>query len=45
MDWAVKDRTYVNDVIEFESRVNEVWRRHDDEVICSYHLGKFEEMQ
>jgi hypothetical protein len=41
MDWAVKDQTYVNDVIEFESRVNEVWGRHDDAVICTYHLGKF----
>ena len=28
-------------VVEFESRVNEVWRRHDDAVICTYHLGKF----
>jgi MEDS: MEthanogen/methylotroph, DcmR Sensory domain len=41
MDWAVRDQTYVNDVIEFESRVNDVWRRHDDAVICTYHLGKF----
>jgi hypothetical protein len=21
--------------------VNDVWRRHDDAVICTYHLGKF----
>jgi hypothetical protein len=41
MDWAVQDRSHVDDVIEFESRVNEVWRRHDDAVICTYHLGKF----
>jgi len=41
MDWAVEDQSYVDDVIEFESRVNEVWRRHDDAVICTYHLGKF----
>ena len=41
MDWAVEDRSHVDDVIEFESRVNEVWRRHDDAVICTYHLGKF----
>src|SRR5690348_8852788 len=38
MDWAVEDQSYVDDVIEFESRVNEVWRRHDDAVICTYHL-------
>ncbi|MGB8890023.1 MAG: MEDS domain-containing protein [Candidatus Korobacteraceae bacterium] len=41
MDWAVKDQSHVDDVIEFESRVNEVWRRHDDAVICTYHLGQF----
>ncbi len=41
MDWAVEDQSHVDDVIEFESRVNEVWRRHDDAVICTYHLGQF----
>ena len=41
MDWAVEDRAYIDDVIEFESRVNDVWRRHDDAVICTYDLGKF----
>ncbi len=41
MDWAIEDRSHVDDVIEFESRVNDVWRRHDDAVICTYHLGQF----
>lgn len=41
MDWVVGDRSYVDDVIEFESRVNDVWRRHDDAVICTYHLSRF----
>src|SRR6202041_3538903 len=41
MDWAVEDRSYVDDLIEFESRVNDVWRRHDDAVICTYHLKQF----
>ena len=41
MDWAVEDRSHVDDVIEFESRVNDVWRHHDDAVICTYQLGKF----
>jgi len=41
MDWVVEGRSYVDDVIEFESRVNEVWSRHDDAVICTYHLDKF----
>ena len=41
MDWVVEGRSYIDDVIEFESRVNDVWRRHDDAVICTYHLSKF----
>lgn len=41
MDWAIEDRSYIDDLVEFESRVNDVWRRHDDAVICTYHLGKF----
>ncbi len=41
MDWSVEDRSHVDDVIEFESRVNDVWLHHDDAVICTYHLGQF----
>jgi hypothetical protein len=41
MDWAAGGQSHVDDVIEFESRVNEVWRHHDDAVICTYHLGDF----
>lgn len=41
MDWVVEGGSYVDDVVEFESRVNDVWSRHDDAVICTYHLGKF----
>ena len=41
MDWTVKDQSHVDDVIEFESRVNDVWSRHEDAVICTYHLGQF----
>jgi hypothetical protein len=41
MDWAVEGRSCIDDVVEFESRVNEVWRHHDDAVICTYQLGKF----
>lgn len=40
MDWAA-DGSLVNDVVEFESRVNDVWTRSHDAVICTYHLGKF----
>lgn len=41
MDWASENDSYIEDLVEFESRVNEVWDRHDDAVICTYHLGKF----
>jgi MEDS: MEthanogen/methylotroph, DcmR Sensory domain len=41
MDWAAKDRSYVDHLVEFESRVNHVWRRHDDAVICVYDLAQF----
>jgi hypothetical protein len=41
MDWAVEGRSNTEDLVEFESLVNDLWRRHDDAVICTYHLGKF----
>ena len=41
MDWAAEGKSYTNDLIEFESRVNRVWEHHDDAVICTYHLGQF----
>jgi len=41
MDWVVGDKSRLENVIEFESRVNDVWSRHDDAVICTYHLAKF----
>ena len=41
MDWVVGDRSRIENVIEFESRVNDVWSRHDDAVICTYHLSQF----
>ena len=41
MDWAAEGKSYINDLIEFESRVNDVWEHHDDAVICTYHLDQF----
>jgi hypothetical protein len=41
MDWAGERRTNVDELIEFESRVNDLWARHDDAVICTYHLNRF----
>jgi hypothetical protein len=41
MDWAAEGHSYLNDLIEFESRINHIWEHHDDAVICTYRLGKF----
>lgn len=41
MEWAVEAGSYVDDVCEFEARINDVWRRHEDAVICTYRLAKF----
>jgi hypothetical protein len=41
MDWAANERSHIDNLVEFESRVNDVWRRHEDAVICVYDLAKF----
>jgi hypothetical protein len=41
MDWVVEHGSHVDDVVEFEARVNAIWNRHEDAVICTYHLPKF----
>ena len=41
MDWVVGDQSRLENVIEFESRVNNVWSRHDDAVICTYLVSQF----
>lgn len=41
MDWAAEGAAHLDDLIEFEARVNDVWRSHDDAVICVYDLAKF----
>ena len=42
MDWAAGSRSLIDSVIEFESRVNALWREHDDVVICTYRLDQFQ---
>jgi hypothetical protein len=41
MEWALEDLPGVNDLIEFESRVNYVVPKYQDTVICAYDLTKF----
>jgi hypothetical protein len=42
MDWALVDLPGVEDLIEFETRVNYVVPKYDDAVICAYDLSKFD---
>jgi len=41
MEWALVDLPGVDDLIEFETRVNYVVPKYDDAVICAYDLSKF----
>jgi hypothetical protein len=41
MEWALVDLPGIDDMIEFETRVNYVVPRYHDWVICSYDLSKF----
>jgi hypothetical protein len=41
MDWPADGRSFVDDVVEFESRVEELWRHHDGALICTYRLERF----
>ncbi|MGA3067517.1 MAG: MEDS domain-containing protein [Tepidisphaeraceae bacterium] len=41
MDWAADSHSLIDNLVEFESRVNDVWLRHEDAVICVYDLTKF----
>jgi hypothetical protein len=41
MEWALVDMPGLDDMIEFETRVNYVVPKYDNDVICSYDLSKF----
>ncbi|HEY2765040.1 MAG TPA: MEDS domain-containing protein [Pseudonocardiaceae bacterium] len=41
MEWALVDLPGVDDLIEFETRVNYVIPKYEDAVICAYDLTKF----
>lgn len=41
MDWASESGSQVENLIEFEARVNDLWLCHEDAVVCTYRLGKF----
>ena len=41
MEWALVDLPGVDDLIEFETRLNYIVPKYDDSVICAYDLSKF----
>jgi hypothetical protein len=41
MEWALEDRPGVDDLVEYEARLNYILPRYKDPVICVYDLAKF----
>jgi MEDS: MEthanogen/methylotroph, DcmR Sensory domain len=41
MEWALVDKPGVDDLLEFETRVNYLLAKYDDPAICTYDLSKF----
>lgn len=41
MEWSLLDRPGVDDLLEYETRLNRVLPKYDDSVVCAYDLSKF----
>jgi hypothetical protein len=41
MEWALLDKPGVDNLLEYETRLNYVLHKYDDPVICTYDLSKF----
>jgi len=41
MEWSLEDFPGVDDIVEYECRLNDVTSRFDDVVVCTYDLGRF----
>jgi hypothetical protein len=41
MEWALEDRPGVDDIVEYETRLNFVLPKYDDSVCCTYDLARF----
>jgi hypothetical protein len=41
MDWLFTDKPAVNNLLEYEARLNGVLARYNDPVICNYDMSKF----
>lgn len=42
MEWALEDRPGVNDIVEYETRLNYILPKYADPVICTYDLAQFD---
>jgi hypothetical protein len=40
MEWLFGDKSAVNNLLEYEARLNHVLSKYDDPVICNYDLSK-----
>jgi len=41
MEWALEDCPGVEDIVEYETRLNYILPKYDDVVVCTYDLTKF----
>jgi hypothetical protein len=41
MEWALEDLPGVEDLVEYETRLNHILPKYDDVVVCTYDLKKF----
>lgn len=41
MEWALEDKAGVQDIVEYESRLNHVLPKYEDPVVCTYDLSRF----
>lgn len=41
MHWALRDLPGTDELIEYESRVNDVWDEYQDPIVCVYDVNKF----
>jgi hypothetical protein len=41
MEWALEDVPGVHDIVEYETRFNQMIARYDDAVICTYDAARF----
>jgi hypothetical protein len=41
MEWPLEDRADLDDVVEYETKLNYLWQQYKDPVICVYDIARF----